>query len=687
MNRYGRVPTYHKKALGVSFAKGVASYAQLGAEGGGLAMVGQALTDLGNTVGRQADQERETARAAYLARMELNLDQQLTGIAQQTPDDLNAFKVRAQKTREAWLEQFDGSERDMAEIAFDRKVLKLGAPILDAQRTKQRNQSKADLLTLHTHSMDKATAAMRAGDMDTVREETLKLTAARESLFSGDMISPKEYVALGETTAYQLTRNKILGEGDRAKGGGLESYRAFIDGVKENDHLHPDDASRIVGELEADYRDMAGQAKAQQAEVDAQAKAERAAKIAALDLAVSRGQAGYKELEQARQGGLFDKDPDKFTSLSKAVDGRYEKDRKKAEGAALVNSALLGETVLDARNKDHKKAADDTYAAWTDQEAIKALPMEVRNSATVDFVAKTGILPERAASDIRTGMMGPAETQVQTADLVARMDALPGDHLKGVGEHSLAKSRLIASMTRVGVPAEDAVKRATELTDPTKREMFTARAEAFKDVTKFTASDVADHFDGWLPWQWDPDVPNTVAAQLVADINGLFERQYMLTGDEDLAKTYALKKIGNTWGVTSVDGSERLTKYPPEAFYGIGGDNDWMQSQLQADLTEQGLPEKTKLDDILLEADDRTAREASTGRPTYQVLVRGKDGAWEPFTTKDGVVRWSPDATTARDEKTKRKLKRAKVMRDAARLEDDLYGGVPFAVGVQKGLY
>ena len=379
-----------------------------------------------------------------------------------------------------------------------------------------------------------------------------------------------------------------------------------------------------------------------------------------------------------------------------AMRNRLEKENKKQKLAAVlaeqIESALQGDAVLDPRDQNHKKAAWDYYATVEQNPGFRnATPMD-RNIATETIARRLGILPEQAASAIRAGMRGSPESQVAAADMIERLDAMPGDMLKGVGdEYVLAKGRLITAMTRAGLAPEEAVARATELTDPNKRERTKARRDAFKDkdFDKITVNEVEDMFDpGWLPWQRDPDTPSAAEAQLLADANGLFEREYLLTGDKDLSKKYALKKIKNTWDVSRINGKRQLMKYPPESFYGIGGGDAWMRSDLVDAVTDMGMWDLTEPIEkrLVVESDLRTARGETIVAPdgshrvahTYPILIRNDDGAFEPVVDKNGKPkRWWPDASKVRAKRTRDLLEKAMIARKMTFLggKDILRGG------------
>ena len=606
----------------------------------------------------------ESLQAGYLARMDVIVQDKAAQMAQEHATDPQGFNARWASMREEVLGAMPKEWRRDVDLELERRRVRLIQPISAATVAEVQGEANADLLTASDRYAGAAARDWREGRPDAAMEN-----AGRYELFLDKRtdMTPQQKEAAKLALRRDGRKQAVLGEFERTAANGLDAAERFVadfDGGKWQ-IVDPDEKDALGRALGARLNDMKvadGRAKA---EADAEASAYRARTIADLDLRISRGQAGYAELDDARAAGMFDRDPGRYTTLAKAIDKRGEEDRKRAENVALVNGALMGDTVLDPGDAGHRKAADDAYSAWADQEAVGALAPEVRNAAAADFVSRTGIVPARMASEIRTGLRGTAELQVAAADLVSRIELLGGEKLTGIGERTMAKARLIDSMVRAGIKPEDAVGRAAELTDPTKRAAIEAREVAFKDLEPITTAQVADLFDGWLPWEWDPAVPDMEAVALAEDVNGLFKRQYLLTGDETLARDYAKRKIRNTWGVTNTDGMARLMKYPPEAFYSIGGDDDWMHSQLLADLHGLGLPEKTDPTDIVLEADERTAREASAGKPTYSVLVRNAEGLFEPFTTDQGVVRWAPDAAGAKDDRTRRKLAKAKAKRQA----------------------
>jgi hypothetical protein len=211
----------------------------------------------------------------------------------------------------------------------------------------------------------------------------------------------------------------------------------------------------------------------------------------------------------------------------------------------------------------------------------------------------------------------------------------------------LAQARKLNDMVSVGVEPIEAAKRAAELTDPRNATLREARTKEFGDMTPITADEVTDAFESFLgkvnPFGGEPDLPRHLSPVLLADINGMFQRQYLLTGDEAAARKYAKKDIARVWGVTEVGGQARLMKYAPEAVYGGPDASGWISEQFNEDMSYWDLEEGSK---VHLVADGQTAREVGAGaRVTWAVYVEKADATINPLSVGDRgkAQRWYGD--------------------------------------------
>lgn len=387
-----------------------------------------------------------------------------------------------------------------------------------------------------------------------------------------------------------------------------------------------------------------------QNQAEAEAEAARAAAQSDLEIAVFTGDVGAEGVERAFELGLLS--APKRTELMKAALKTAEDQAQTAAMVGRVETALSDpEQILDAKSADDRKAVDAYWAKVAP--SLAGMEPARRMAETADLVARVGVVPGPVKSEIRTGLAGaPPEKAGEIVDLLDRIETLPGGW-DAVDGDLAPMARLAVDRYRAGMPAAQAAESARADTDPTKRAVIEARAAALKD------GKYAGQYGKWVVEAFDPlgvfntpDLAGEDLAQAAGDFGVLFEQAYRRTGDANAAKTLALQDFKRAWGVTAVDGDARITRYPPEAWFGVGaaeGDAAWMGRQLRDDLAGLGVGADAG---ALLMADALTARQAGTqAGPSWLVLAADEYGVLSPLLDSDGrAVRWRPDAARANAE-------------------------------------
>tara|TARA_R110002050_G_scaffold504_30_gene3499 strand:+ start:708 stop:2954 length:2247 start_codon:yes stop_codon:yes gene_type:complete len=628
----------------------------------------------------------KTLQASFFTNMDVLVERNTEGLFAKYGADPKAFADNYNETSKEFLNTLPEEWRSLAAVELVRRREKALDTVQQNFEAATENASNADLISNAADYEARAMASIRTDDAVGSLEYSAKYLGALDARSD---LTPQQKAAQKLRFESEQRRQGALGDFEDVLATGLDPAAAHIDGfMKSEDIVDPDERAAVASEMAGMLRTRTLQEEARRAQAETAVDAEESRRIAELDLAISRDQASHADIEKANNDGLFAGRPEKYTQLSKAADSRIEEQRKVAVRLGVVQTALASGDPLDPANTDHQKGVDDVYRAGVqalDQARARALAAtgpvgsggpdqaavlleqldpskDGRGYLAADLAARTGILPDAAKADIRNGLAGESDAQARAADIIIRIDDanLPGNPLSGIPAPDLARARLINKMVIAGVEPKAAVERASRLVDPDNQATVEARKKAFKDIDPPLADEVADQvFDGLFEFQ--PDVSAHNLAILEAETRGLMERQYLLTGDANLSKTYALKQIQRTWGVTEADGNKRLMKYPPERFYGIGEDDgEWMQKQLLEDIKTAGSVAET----VYIEADQRTAREADRGRPSWLVIVPDETGALTPIVGEDGQpLRWMPDNTKPRADASKRYLERAKSRR------------------------
>ena len=226
--------------------------------------------------------------------------------------------------------------------------------------------------------------------------------------------------------------------------------------------------------------------------------------------------------------------------------------------------------------------------------------------------------------------------------------------------------------------ADAAVEAVEARMDPKNKAAQEAAKVELKEHRKNYDTWLKDHFDPTGPTDFlpfgesnDAALPPSIGAraELVEDFSTLFEDAFLVARDAESAKAVALSTLDRSWGVTRAEGAPRAIKYPPERFYPIEADalSRQLVSDVEAAMTggHPGMQDvKPEIDGLQLVPDSRTAREASTGRPTWAVTVIDENGIFQPVLGESGLpMRWAPDAAKAADEKTRKAMEKVRRLR------------------------
>lgn len=363
-----------------------------------------------------------------------------------------------------------------------------------------------------------------------------------------------------------------------------------------------------------------------------------------FEIALDDGKKGYTDIEQAYADGNLE--PRERTRLTLKLNGKMKDEREAQDRIGLVANVLGGAGVLDPKNSDHRKAADD-YFARVLLPSLKDQPADVTFNEIAKYSSRVGIIPETARGMIRGGLRaGNDETAYAAADLVERVAARNPQALNDLNDEDLALGHTIMAQVRAGAEPAAAITRARQaLTMPAnERKLLGERYKADKLPEKNASWLRSEATGGWfssLPGQ----APTALEAEFQDAVRFAYENR--TGGDIDAARKLVMSDMRRIWAVTEIGGRARWMKYAPEAVYAPDGNAAWIDEQLRSDVGELA-DAKTKL---FLQADDRTAREydlrSGAARPSYQVWRVADNGELSPLLKDGKPVRFQPDYVTS----------------------------------------
>lgn len=462
-------------------------------------------------------------------------------------------------------------------------------------------------------------------------EDFLSNPEAQEAAFDAHVTLMDEEIArhgLGQYEGQTVDGVGITREGLYAMLhlGGVKSTKSAL---SSDGRTNPSDAN---GTTVLDYAAMAG-GYSRFAGLDPvqrsqyRVKATEEGQYNSLLVNIADGNAGMDDIEQAREQGWL-RDYDKIQKAYGAVEA-YKKQN-------LVGTAVSSLTddfkVWDPTDSEDLKMLDALIEGGNGKQRLAQRDDEYLNQAILPLIDRTGIIPKEIKGTIKSMLRSSNPDDVvfalSTMDLMEMQN--PEAFATDMGEDALKKVldyRNDLSFRN----KEDIVERIRRSEDPS---MSQARKDAEAEGRKLAAdvSDgvIIDHFDPSI-FVSGPSVPldPLSAGQLRQEFERLYAQEYSRSGDPEIAQENALKLLDTVWGQTEVGGEKRLMRYPPEKHFApIDSSYDWIKEQAETKL--RPILDGMGAEAFTLIADAKTQGQIAQGqRPSYQVVVKTKDGTFE----------------------------------------------------------
>lgn len=321
----------------------------------------------------------------------------------------------------------------------------------------------------------------------------------------------------------------------------------------------------------------------------------------------------------------------------KATLVRSFRTEQEATGAAREFLASVGAgtaPTLNPYSSDDQALADKSYSVLVD-----AVPAADKPAATAQFVAETGMIPKAVVADVRHGLASSDPAAVATAmQQAAALSTAAPIALNAVtnGQELQEAAATYAEMVgERGLSIEEAAQQVIALRDPANR----AKADVLKSIwdqavkdDAFPVSDVTAGFDTSI-------LPGAPSAGLTPFQEQALQSDYLMAaeralkgpanGDVGVARQMALAEMKRTYGVTSVSGSEVVTKYPPENFYPpISGSQSYIRDLALSD-AKTILPGAVNVMLVPVPTGE-TSQDIRAGRPPrYNLMYQDEAGVWD----------------------------------------------------------
>ena len=523
-------------------------------------------------------------QSAYLASINNDNRQQINELQAENPDNIMGFNDAASAYKDSVLQGVDPSVRQQVGADLDAKIVTARGSIYKNNIEKDRREANEARLANIESSANEAARLSREGDAEgSAIELTEGILTVQSLVESGD---------LTQTQANGMIRNmelKATTEGhmgrllDTFDNKGIQASYDQLDDLSDSvpKGFTPDEWDGFVKEAQSELNGKL-------------ARQERLLKGKAEDI---KKDIAFGDIERRIEGD------DSIVMQPKYVDMYYQ------------------ERVAPA---------------------LDMLPLEQRQSVQAQYMDRTKVMPATIKGQIvnNANSMNP-DLIKESALLVDRIDSIPGV-VNDLPSHEQAYIQNAANLMQ-SMTGTEAMQVAMKATDPKDKPRIEAAEGAIRQAKKdepdlyrdmsFKAFERSFFFS-------DPQITDTASAQMASEYGTVFENFVKAGMNEADAHTKASKMIQRNWGEDDSLGRKEVMKFPPNMYYSIDGDSEWVGEQLMADVTNpiNGAVAGMNVSpgDVYLVANDETARTATTGKPSYMVNVM-IDGMLHP------AGQWHPD--------------------------------------------
>lgn len=633
----------------------------------------------------------EAMMLAHRAEVRRDTKETLNNLQNQFELDPEAFQLNAEKYREGVLDGMPNELRFVVDNDISDSITQRRTELDDKLFQFGKEKATAAIVDMAEDLSDEIQNLARKGDIEGANKARAERMALMQRGVNQRLIDPTAAKRDAEEMLEKITLHSQVGvlEGIFADDSlGIEEKihkGTMIVDAKQNEvykDLDPAQRDSLNKALEAELAGMIRK----QAEFTAQEQKQLAQEINTLKLDTKFGKISASE------------------AISKAQDMLRLQQISEGEALSIESAAMSREADEAKRNLSYSRVmkrwvnrrddidltpneVNDFYINALSPDLEQMEPM-MRIATIAEFSKAVGQIPSAVKSQITNNL------RTEDVELIKESSALIDelDNMRGmespVSAHDRAFASMVTELSKTMEP-EEAIAKATKLTDPTNKALMELRQKRIKEekYEKEYNEKSMEVFKGYLDFGKAKGQDDFNESAIASEYKALFESEYIASGDEDIAHAYAQKKIKNNWSYS--DSVGRIMKHAPEKYYAINDDASYISEQLNADVLSQ-TSYGMSIDGFqraFLVSDEETGKLASTGRPDYLVYVVDADGQIKPLTATDEngdwvYMRWSPDKK-AQMEKIKNQNReksqeaRQKDLFDTfvERLQSDPFGG------------
>jgi len=602
-------------------------------------------------------------REGYIKSLDNDNIAEIGRIASENSTNLIGFNEAVNTYAKGVMDNVDPSAKSSVALSIDSMVARYRPKIQSAQM-KQAEKDANDAQA--TNTFERGRLAQSSAFEGDAENAAINLAAAIDSVSNRTDLSGEDKAKLINELQREEREAFMSGEISRVyQEQGKEAAFKAVDSMKMPKGFTPDEWDSFVGSALADIN--------QQVTIDAEAAASEqidiSRQVSNLQIQARTGTGKPSEIiaetEKLFNEGKLSK-KERTSIITNLMNGQKTRRKEAVDDAAVANK-IAGEDGIVLDDKQINSYYDRNVAP-----NLEDLPEGARNAAQAQFVERVKQVPTAMKNQIINDLRSDnAELIANAADMIDRLDSIPGLVDRDFSANDRAYGRLVADLSQNLAPPE-AVKLAQEQTNPNNKARVEARQAQLKELVNKDPKIYTNAIDSeFSPFFGTDLLDRSNAPALNKEFQSLFDAHYVAGMDESNAKQKALQIMERNW--KAFDG--KLIKYSPADYYSVGGDTDYIKDQLYSDvMNSQILPFGfTKEDLIIVGNTPRTARLAAKGQPEYLIGVNGGD---QGVMFLNGFY-WKPDVGAEIERREGLSEVQVRQMR-ANKDQSDFGGKVPF---------
>lgn len=597
----------------------------------------------------------KAAILANRAQIQIDSKERLDALQEEHKLDPEAFKNATEAFKQGTLRGMPEELANIIALDIDSSVASRTGVLNKAFFKREDAKQKATIAEGIETATDDILNSVRTGDEERSTRLIIEQNAALDAAVDAGMINPIAAENIKETVRERISQqntlrqvDEIIFNEDLSLQERVDKGVDFLGSLRDSElkDLSPEQKDALVNVVGAKINGL----QTQLAQELSQKTIEQTRQVSNLKVNAKLGFSNPEDLMEETEllfnTGLIsgNERTSIMTDILKGQKGKVNI----ARDDALVSKKLMGanEVVLD------QKVVDDYYDRNV-LDQIKDLPPGVKIAEQALFVDRLKMVPKRIKQELSNNILsGDPELILQAGDLVNRLDEIPGlvDLVVNASQRAFINDVTDFSLS---MSPEEAVKLAKELTDPRDKARIEAKEEEIKtEKMREDYPDVVENaFEGFFGGDFLVDNVNKESVN--REFETLFESFFKAGMDKDRAEEKAIDLLKTNWKESQFG----FMKHPPETFYSVGGEVDYIKDQLNAELVKGTIGLEFKKENIFLLSDETTGRTASQGQPNYRVMVIDNNGEihMPVLSDEDGkpTNRWMPDMQSEADRQTK----------------------------------